>query len=327
MAQSIESSLRKAVAALPPHDTSARLKLYRDANELLASKAHEYPPQVHQAIKDRLLATIREIEDELESGETLTLPPVADYVEPETVVAIDKPGALGFSSIRALSDRFRTTTILFASAAGLICLAVYALFFSYEVEQSSNSTSFGNTQNPVTESENTSTNQPVLFHTDFKDGLTSFGPVSEADSDKISVDIDAGILRVIGPATLFGKDFISINQDKGYFMRVVFRIIGDSPKVNPAIFAGFATYDGEKRLETSRPSHRYFVVDGTIAEGMIPDSEGWFWFGGIITGSGDRPDAFRSTSKFAKPVVIANFNKPGAVTEIKKIEVFDLSDK
>jgi len=107
-------------------------------------------------------------------------------------------------------------------------------------------------------------------------------------------------------------------------MRVSFKN-SDTNDRKVGAYIGFSTYDEKKQLEIQKPGkHRYFVISNDIPKNRNPDKNGWYSFEGIITGAGNTKNAFRETTKYAKPVVILNFKKPDAISEIRNVEIINI---
>lgn len=134
------------------------------------------------------------------------------------------------------------------------------------------------------------------------------GPFSFANVDGTSV------LTVTGPATIATSEAVPIDTSKTYIMKVRVRVARDAPTVGGAnLYAGVATFDAQGNLQKEAPgTHRYFV-----AADKLSAADGWREFEGTITGVGNESHkTFRDGTATAKPIVLVNFNSPGAVTEI-----------
>lgn len=126
-----------------------------------------------------------------------------------------------------------------------------------------------------------------------------------------------GVITVTGPATIATIEPLKIDTSKTYAMKIRARVVKDDPGVGGSNFlAGFATFDAQGKLQSDAPgSHRYFVSTGKLSV-----ADGWRDLEGTITGAGnDSHSMFRVGTDSAKPVILVNFDSPGAVTEIDYI--------
>lgn len=155
--------------------------------------------------------------------------------------------------------------------------------------------------------------------------LKPFRVQGKGDEYALKKQNDQQFVRFSGKARLIARNFISIRPDRIYHMTVEFRQgVGETIE-GIAINAGFATFDAEKKIETQAPGrHRYFVSRGPVIRKATKSQSGWYVLSGIITGIDAKPNAFRQTSKFAKPIFQVNLGKNKIPVEVRSIKVVEL---
>ena len=324
----LENLIRRMLGKLPSGDREERARIYQFAYRQMKTRTKTLSGDQKAVLEERLKDVVERLEREFLVREKSEF----DVEQESSPVSAHKksgsPITAWFHDI--FSNRFvkfGTWHIQKRQVILSACLAFFGmgLFILYSQYQTGN-LNVGSERSVDGEGANTATNGlPLSFASAFSEGLDQFDISPASNEGEVKVDRSSGTLTVRGQATLFAKEFMPVSRGNTYFMRVVFRPVArEGQGGNIGFYSGFATYNGDKRLETSVPSHRYFVIDGVIPTGITPDQDGWYSLGGIITGSGASREKFRPTSAFAKPVLIVNFNMPDAVLEIREIEVMEL---
>ncbi|MEM9331178.1 MAG: hypothetical protein AAGA53_07610 [Pseudomonadota bacterium] len=166
-------------------------------------------------------------------------------------------------------------------------------------------------------------NRGEVFRADFSDQKIPFNVLPVTKKDDVAIIADKNILNIKGPATLIGKEFLPVIPDNIYQMTIVLRAYEtEKGSVEPVLFAGFATYDENKTLQTAAPgTHRYFLSVGKIKTDTEQLEDGWLKISGLITGTANDRFSFREGSRYAKPVMILNQQRPDSLTDIRLVSV------
>ncbi len=158
----------------------------------------------------------------------------------------------------------------------------------------------------------------------FSSNMMKSVPLDSApNAFKLVKEGDVSGLQITGASNLFGSEHMPIDTKKSYAMKVRLKVTRDDPaKQGSAVYAGFATFDKDGKLQTDAPgTHRYFAGFGDIKS-----SDGWREYFGVITGEGnERHDQFRAGTLSATPVLLANVKSPDAVILVDYIRVVECS--
>lgn len=155
-------------------------------------------------------------------------------------------------------------------------------------------------------------------------GLDAKEPTARTNADRLAwknVDGD-NVVEATGYAPLHRMEPIAIDLNKHYRVRARIRVVTDDPEVGGAItYVGVATYDQNGELQTEPPgTHRY----AAMAKQTLKSEDGWVNAVGIISGVGRTNNQFRAGTTHARPVVLLNYNSPGAVSQITSMSIEEL---
>lgn len=168
-------------------------------------------------------------------------------------------------------------------------------------------------------------NQPVSISIDFSKGLDVLEIRNKAELPRVSVDTENQELIVKGTANVLIGDYLEIDRNKEYFVSLSVKLADGVARKNANFIAGFATYDGDKKLETEAPgTHRYFLGSGPISPESIIKNDGWILISGSISGAGPRSNAFRSTTKYARLFILFNNKNENVEIKVRDISIVEL---
>lgn len=130
-------------------------------------------------------------------------------------------------------------------------------------------------------------------------------------------------LQITGTNNLFGSVRMTVDTKKTYAMKVRLKVLkDDAAKVGTWVYAGFATFDKDGKLQHDQPgSHRYFA-----GRELVRSNDGWRELFGVITGEGNENyNQFRNGTQLATPVLLANYDSPDAVILVDYIRLTECS--
>lgn len=324
MAYNPDKLIRKALSLAKANNQRDREIVYEQIHRLLERQSKKFTQNEISNYQARLTKAIKNIENEIINNEFLLahenikpehkLNPVSNSSITDTSgYAADKK--INFLNKDELNTSKDTASLnIYNFLVGLLCGLLLAVMTYYFFLKDIPSFIGKGSLNEVS----------VVFNSDFKNGIRKFRDLHKQTNKRVFLDSKTGVVTAKGQVVFHGKKYIPIKKENTYLMRVSFKN-SDKNESNIGAYIGFSTYDAKKRVETQKPGkHRYFVISNSIPENRKPNANGWYSFEGLITGVGNTKNAFRETTVYAKPVVILNFKKPDAVSEIKSIEIINL---
>ena len=129
-------------------------------------------------------------------------------------------------------------------------------------------------------------------------------------------------LRLSGDRWIYWNKLIPVQLTRSYRVRFRVRNVGGTPSI---IYAGVATYDAAGNLETSGAgTHRYCAALGPT----VPADNAWYVYEGVITGGGSGSyNQFRTTTAFASPMCIVNYNQgSGGICDVDELSIEDITE-
>lgn len=167
----------------------------------------------------------------------------------------------------------------------------------------------------------------------FDDGLKGWsgaygGGAPLSNESSIANETGHGdVLQVVGVKYVYSTKYIKVDTSRKYKMRVTVRQVKDPTNGDNKnrFYAGFATFDYQKNLQTVSPGdHRYFAAEGR----PLNADDGWQTFEGVITGEGNNShNQFRQGTVYVKPMFIVNYSGGNGISQISKIEIWDATDE
>lgn len=163
---------------------------------------------------------------------------------------------------------------------------------------------------------------------DFSQGKTGWSSNSSGAYNEIVATLATGgptanaKIVAAGALEAYWDRRIPIERTRTYRVRVRVKSVGTTGAV---LYAGVATYSADGTLETAAPGTHRYCAAGNVA---VPSDGQWHVYEGTITGEGNTThNQFRTTSAFASPMFIVNFQQgAGYVTEVDECSLTDITE-
>ena len=165
----------------------------------------------------------------------------------------------------------------------------------------------------------------ALFQADFFGDLSEFDEETQKLKSSIKLLKEEQAASITGKAVFTGKDYIPVDVNASYIMKISFKYPETIDQNNTGLFVGFMTFDQEKKLETLAPgTHRYFVAVNKINLNSQSQNNDWIELFGVISGTRNTHKSFRPTTKFIKPFILVNNTQPEQTIWLQSIELTKL---
>jgi hypothetical protein len=342
--------IRTALLRVDSSNSRDRLTIYQFAiralDNVLANSASSEAQKL--SVKNKMALAIQQIENEYTAARHVETDLVSNadirpaQISPEPVLDavvqqvqnvefdVDEKGFIGKlmedfkRNVSFKSARYGVVVVILL--AGLVLVgnyfwSVYAGLYGGKYDQVTQDIVTPVT--PSNEGQSGSNESDRIYFLDFTKSEDAIELVRATHKDRISIDDQSKIMTAKGEVEIYGKSYFAVNPSQIHLMRFELRLPKGASRLGQKLLAGFATYDKDKKLQTSRPgTHRYFVSSGAIRPDLVADTDGWISLSGLITDTGDRVDAFREGSEFARVFFILNQGADENQIEIRNVEVY-----
>jgi hypothetical protein len=168
-----------------------------------------------------------------------------------------------------------------------------------------------------------------LFYLSADDATASAGTtLSGADFSVVAgAGVQGGnVIQIKNSHWNYSKYAYPVDTSHTYKVRFRVRQTADPTTVGLAnVYCGVATYDNTGALQTTSPgTHRWCVVAGQT----ITVAQGWQYFEGTITGTGNTTaNQFRPGTVAVKLAFIVNYNNGNGTAQVDMLELIDITQQ